>query len=461
MDDPFWARGLDLEGLAKEAGRLLEELFPICRSITGQGVRDSLKILQEVAPFQVHEVPSGTACFDWTVPLEWNAKEAWIKTPDGRRVADFGVNNLHLVSYSEPFEGVLSWEELRPHLHTLPDKPKAIPYRTSYYNRTWGFCLSQEELEGLEQGGKYEVLVRTSLEPGSLTHGEARLEGDSGQEFLISTYCCHPSLANDNLSGPVLWALLLRELGKRTLRHSYRFIIVPETIGAIAFLSRNQEAAENFSGAFVLTTCAGPGPFGYKESFCGDAAVDRAARAALAQAGLDHIPYPFDINGSDEKHFSAPWFRVPTGSITKDKYYEYPEYHTSLDNLSLISPQGLVQSLGLYLSALEILEKDLTYTSLSPRCAPMLSKRGLYPKLGGAQVHRSGEAAPGRGGREWTTSQELDAINWLMFLADGAHSLLDVAERTGLPVARLQATAEKLRDQGLLELATTAEEKRG
>jgi aminopeptidase-like protein len=441
--DPDWA------ALEQEADALLRRLFPLCRSITGEGVRRTLAILQEIAPFEMKEIPSGTVCYDWIVPDEWTIRDAYVADREGTRLIDFRKSNLHVVSYSEPIDRRMSFAELAPHLHTLPNLPRAIPYRTTYYKRDWGFCLSHEQLQGMDPAAEYHVVVDSTLAPGSLTYGEAQLGSQAGPEVLISTYCCHPSLANDNLSGIVLWALLLRELGRTPRRLSYRFVIVPETIGAIAYLARNEEAMKRVAGGFVLTTGAGPGRPGWKSSFRGDATVDRAVQRAFAERGIDAILYPFDISGSDERQYSTPGFRIPTVTITKDKYYEYDFYHTSLDDLDFIRAGNLIETLRLYLASIETLELDLTYRSLNPHGEPMLGRRGLYPQTGGAIRQKA--ATGGAAEPVAAPGDELDAIRWLMFLSDGETSLLQIAEKTGLPMRRLFLTAERLRSQGLLE----------
>jgi aminopeptidase-like protein len=454
MTDPI----PDWTALTGLADNLLKRLFPICRSITGNGLRASLKVLRETTPFDLVEVPSGTACYDWTVPDEWNVRDAFVADSKGRRVIDFQACNIHLVNYSVPFEGQLGFDELAPHLHSLPDLPDAIPYRTSYYNPAWGFCLSHKQLEALDRQETYTVKVDTTLAPGALTYGEARLPGSSGQEYLISTYVCHPSLANDNLSGVVLWTLLLGELRKRTLRHTYRFVIAPETIGALAYIARNEAAVRAFAGGFVATTVAGPGHFGYKRTWRGDALIDRAVRLTFKELGLEYTEYPFEVNGSDERQYSTPGLRLPVGTICKDKYYEYPFYHTSLDNLDFISAGNLVETLKIYLLAIEKLEQNCTYRSLNPIGEPMLGKRGLYPKVGGAIKQKAADSATHHAERRYTVDagrilygNELDAMRWVLFHADGQTPLIEVAERTGLPMRQLSEMAEKLVAGGLLE----------
>lgn len=450
---PDWA------ALTARADDLLRRLFPLCRSITGSGLRQTLRALAEVTPFDLVEVPSGTACYDWTIPDEWNVRDAYVADSSGRRLIDFRASNIHLVNYSCPFEGTLTFDELAPHLHTLPDLPTAIPYRTTYYNRTWGFCLTHEQFQKLDRRATYRVVVDTTLAPGALTYGEALLPGVSGREYLISTYVCHPSLANDNLSGPVLWTLLLDELRKRPRRHAYRFVIAPETIGALAYIARNEAAVRALAGGFVVTTVAGPGPFGYKCTFRGDDVIDRVARLTFRELGLEYREYPFDVNGSDERQYSQPGLRIPVGTICKDKYYEYPYYHTSLDDLNFVSAGNLIETLKLYLLAIEKLEYDCRYRSLNPMGEPMLGKRGLYPQTGGAIKQKAASPAA-HGERRYAVDEgnilygsELDALRWVLFYADGKTSLLEVAEKTGLPLRQLHQAAGKLLAGGLLEEA--------
>ena len=449
----------------REVDDLFQRLFPICRSITGNGVRETLLRLQEMAPFEIREIPSGTVCYDWVVPEEWNIRAGFIEDSKGRRIIDFDENNLHVVNYSVPVDKQVSFQELEQHIHYLPDLPQAIPYRTTYYNRNWGFCLSHEQYQQLNRNEQYHVFIDSTLEAGSLTYGETIIQGTSGQEFLISTYCCHPSLANDNLSGQILWALLLRELQTRKTRHSYRFIIVPETIGAIAYLSQNEESMQRTAGGFIPTTVAGPGQFGYKKTFLGNHLIDRVVRQTFRELNIQYIEYPFDINGSDEAHYSAPFFRIPIGTISKDKCYEYDFYHTSLDNLDFVSAANLVESFKLYLLAIEKLEMNNVYESLNPYSEPMLGKRGLYPEVGGSIKQPAMDFERDHLEREYriTTDDiiygnELDTIRWLMFYSDGSNSLLDIAEKTSLPMRQLLEVASKLVDEGLLKSAPEIQE---
>lgn len=430
----------------QEADTLLKKLFPICRSITGNGVRETFDILRDIADFSVTEVRSGTTCYDWTVPREWNIRDAYIADENGKRIIDFQKSNIHIVGYSAPVDATMTFKELEPHLHTLPKLPDAIPYRTAYYKETWGFCLTQKQYESLDKKATYHVHIDAEFSKGSLTYGDVVLPGTSGKEFVLSTYCCHPSLANDSLSGVVLWTLLLKELkARKNLRHSYRFVIAPETIGVIAYLSKNEKAMKKVEGGFVITTVAGPGPVGYKESFAGNYIVDRAARNALSELGIPYESYPFDF-GSDERQYAMPAFRIPTVTLSKDKYYEYEQYHTSLDNLDFVSAENLVSMLELYLHTIELLEMERTYTSLMPYCEPMLGKRGLYPDIGGANKQRPADSV--------IHSEDIDAMRWIMMYSDGETSLFDIAEKTGFPVRQLHRLSELLCTHSLLKRAS-------
>jgi aminopeptidase-like protein len=432
--------------LAQEAQSLLARLFPICRSITGEGVRQSLAILSGTAPWQVKEYASGTKVFDWTVPNEWTVRDAWIADESGNRIVDFQQSNLHLVSYSAPVKAKLSFAELDAHLHSLPNLPDAIPYRTSYYKENWGFCLTQKQRDGLDRSASYDVVVDTELKPGSLSLADAVLPGTSGQEFLISTYCCHPSMANDNLSGPVVATLLLKALATRPkLRHSWRFVVLPETIGAITYLAQHQAEMQASAGGFVVTTCGGPGPLGIKRSFLGDHLLDRAVDIAFRDAHIKPVIYPFVPDGSDERQYSSPGFRIPVTTISKDKYYEYLYYHTSLDDLDFVKGEALEKSYDLYLAAIDVIEENRTLRSLTPHCEVQLGRRGLYPQSGGALNQKAGTAGA------TAIENEVDVISWVMFLADGQHDLISMAERSGCRFQDIVTVAAKLESHGLLE----------
>lgn len=434
-----------MEELTSLADGLLKRLFPICRSITGDGVRQTLSILNEHADFGIKEYPSGTRVYDWTIPDEWNINDAYIADGSGARVVDFRENNLHVVGYSRPVRARMAFSELEPHLHSLPDLPDAIPYRTSYYKEDWGFCLSERRKSALDRDAEYEVVIDSKLEPGRLTLADAVLEGTSGQEFLISAYCCHPSMANDNLSGVIAAVLLYSELSKRRLRHSYRFLVAPETIGAIAYLAHNERQMKNCAGGFVLSCCGGPGPSGYKETFLGDHLIDRAIAQTFRDKGAEPVRYPFVPDGSDERQYSSPGFRIPVATITKDKYYEYDYYHTSLDDLDFVKAENIIVSYELYLAAIDILEGNRTLRSIQPHGEARLDRHGLYPQTGGS-LNQSAD----KGKNKKAIENQVDLITWVLFLADGSHDLLSMAERSGFSFVSVAAAANLLQERGLL-----------
>jgi aminopeptidase-like protein len=411
------------------------ELYPICRSITGNGLRETLRTIQRRIPLEIHEVPSGTAVFDWIVPKEWNIRDAYIKDSSGRRVIDFQESNLHVLNYSAPIHAKMSLSAIRPHLFTIPEYPDWIPYRTSYYAENWGFCLSHHQLLALGEG-EYEVCIDSTLADGALTYGECFLPGRSHEEILISCHACHPSLANDNLSGITVataLAMMLSECGSDH-RYSYRFLFVPGTIGAITWLAHNSGAASRIRHGLVLTCVGDQSPFHYKKSRRGDAEIDRAMSHVLLQLTkapeiLDFLPY-----GYDERQYCSPGFNLPVGCLTRSVWGTFPEYHTSADDLTFIKARSLVESLQVCLAAFEVLEKNLRYRNLKPFCEPQLGRRGLYHSTGGASI-----------------SDELNARLWVLNLSDGDHSLLDIAERSHLPFALVSDAAELLRQNGLLE----------
>ena len=422
------------EGLGTEMQALVAELYPICRSITGNGVRETLRILGRLVPLQVTEVPSGTPVLDWTVPDEWNIREAWIADATGRRVVDFADSNLHVVSYSPPIHGRMSLERLRPHLHALPEHPDWIPYRTSYYEREWGFCLRQRQLDTMADGD-YEVHIDSSLEPGHLTYGEVVLPGESDDEILISIHVCHPSLADDNLSGIAVSVFLARHLAALpSRRHTFRFLYAPGTIGAITWLARHRDGVARIRHGLTLT-CLGDGhPFTYKKTLAGDAEVDRAAAHVLARKGTDHAAVEYFPYGYDERQFNSPGFRLPVGSLMRGRHGQFPEYHTSADDLRFVSSARLAESLSLCRDIVDVLDGNRTLRSLQPWGEPQLGRRGLYRAVGGAGL-------PGF---------EL-AMLWVLCLADGGHSLLDVAGRAGLDFDVVRAAAKALEQHALLE----------
>jgi aminopeptidase-like protein len=422
----------NLERLGDDLHSFAAELYPICRSITGNGIRQTLEKIGERIRLDVSEVPSGTAVFDWTVPKEWNIRDAWIKDAQGRRIVDFHEHNLHVVNYSVPVLRRLSLGELRPHLHTLPDRPNWIPYRTSYYKEDWGFCLTHNQLAALEES-EYEVCIDASLEDGSLSYGECFLPGKSTEEVLISVHACHPSLANDNLSGVTIATALAQMLGHRDHHYSYRFLFIPGTIGAITWLSRNQEAAAQVRHGLVLTCIGDAGGFHYKKSRRGDAEIDRAMAHVLRHSGETFEVLEFSPYGYDERQYCSPGFNLPVGCLMRSVWGSFPEYHTSADNLDFIQPKQLARSYALCASAIDALENNRTYLNQNPFCEPQLGRRGLYRSTGGESI-----------------DQQIHARLWVLNLSDGEHSLLDIAERAGLPFAAIQNAAEILRENGLL-----------
>jgi len=424
---------LDEKGVGGQLAAWIAELYPICRSITGDGVRDTLRRLRRLTPMTLHEVPSGTDAFDWTVPREWNIRDAYIKNARGERVVDFQRSSLHVVSYSVPVRARMSLETLKPHLFTLPDRPEWIPYRTSYYAETWGFCLSQRQLEALEPGD-YDVCIDSSLEPGSLTYGEVHLPGESTDEVLISSHVCHPSLANDNLSGVVIGAYLARYLERVSRRYSYRFLFVPGTIGAITWLARNESVVPGIRHGLVLAGLGDAGRLTYKKSRRGDAAVDRAAAHVLRRLG-DHEILGFSPFGYDERQFCSPGFNLPVGRLSRTPYDRYPEYHTSADNLQFVDPAQLAASLTACLGIVQVLEHDRSYINQNPKCEPQLGRRGLYHTVGGSAHSPESEMA----------------VRWALNFSDGQHSALDIAERSGLPFEAIDRAVRVLRDHGLLK----------
>ncbi|QNH61116.1 DUF4910 domain-containing protein [Hymenobacter sediminicola] len=420
---------------------LLARLFPICRSITGNGVRQTLAIVQEYLPaLQLHEVPSGTPALDWQVPAEWNIRDAWVKNAAGERVIDFRQHNLHVVGYSTPVRGWFSRQELDEHLFSLPEQPDLLPYRTSYYQPTWGFCLSHQHRLAL-QDAYYEVCIDSTIdEQGFLTYGELELPAtEAGEnpadEVLFSCHCCHPSLANDNLSGLVVAVALAQALAAQPVRrYTYRFVFGPGTIGSIVWLSRNPEATARIRHGLVLTLLGGPGPFTYKQSRRGGAAVDRVVALALRDTAVAHNTRPWLPYGYDERQYCSPGFNLPVGCLSRTPFGEFPEYHTSADNLHFVQPKQLSEARALLLRICGIFEHDQVYRNLRPYGEPQLGRRGLYKGIGG-----------GLEGQEWQM-----ALLWVLSLSDGDHSLVAVAEQANLPFELLHRAAEALAATDLL-----------
>lgn len=426
--------------VGQEMHALIAELFPICRSITGDGVRETLRLLRHHIPLEIVEVPSGTRVLDWTVPNEWNIRAAWIANSRGERLVDFRESNLHVVSYSVPVRQRMSLAELRPHLHAIPGHPDWIPYRTSYYREDWGFCVPQRVLDALDED-TYEVCIDSSLEPGHLTYGEYAIEGATDDEVLVSCHCCHPSLANDNLSGIAVAAQLARHLAANAtnLRYTYRFLFIPGTIGSITWLAGNPDVTARIRHGLVLSCLGDPGPMTYKRSRRGSALIDRAAAQVLRDSGEAHEVLAFVPYGYDERQYCSPGFNLAVGCLTRTPNGRYPEYHTSADNLSLVRPAALADSLATCRRILDVLEHEATYVNLSPYGEPQLGRRGLYRKHGGQASLPDYEMA----------------LLWVLSFSDGSHSLLDIAERSQLGFGHVSRAADDLVAHGLLRVEGT------
>lgn len=424
---------LDLVRLGEELHALVAELHPLGRSITGDDLRRSLRRLGELAPMRLHEVPTGTRVLDWEIPREWQVRSARLVAPDGELVADYHRSNLELVAYSTPFRGRLGLDELQPHLHSLPDRPSLVPYRTAFYREEWGFCLPHARRERLA-AGSYEVAIDASLEPGAMTLGEILLPGESGEEVLISTHTCHPSLANDNLSGMVVSAALARAIAALPRRYTYRFVFVPTTIGAIAWLARNEAAVARIRHGLVIAGVGDADVLRYKRSRREDAEIDRAAAVVLRDAGAAGELLPFSPVGYDERQYCSPGFDLPVGALSRGRSGGYPEYHTSADTPGFVLPERLAETVQRCLEIFEVLEGNRAYLNLSPRGEPMLGRRGVF----------SAQAWPSH------SDAALQAALWTLNLSDGRHTLLDVAERSGLPFPTVRAAAEALETAGLL-----------
>jgi aminopeptidase-like protein len=422
----------------EELYKLVAELYPICRSITGDGVRRTLEIVgREVGGLEVSEVPTGTQVLDWTVPREWNVRDAWVADAAGQRVVDFQASNLHLLGYSVPVRATMPLAELRQHLFTLPDHPDWVPWRTSYYAERWGFCASQRLVDSLPDGD-YEVCVDTTLADGHLTYGEHLVEGRTDEEVLVSCHVCHPSLANDNLSGIAVATRLARRLAGSRPRYSYRFLFAPGTIGSITWLDRNEDRVGRIRHGLVLACVGDPGGFTYKRSRRGDADIDRAVAHVLGRSGRPHRVVDFTPYGYDERQYCSPGFDLPVGCLSRTPYAAYPEYHTSADDLDLVGPAQLQESLEVCWEVVQLLEADRRYVNLSPKGEPQLGRRGLYGQIGGRS----------------DAEERQMAMLWVLNQSDGRMSLLDVAERSGVPLALLAEVAAALEEAGLLAEAT-------
>lgn len=426
---------LQKELISDELYQLMTELYPICRSITGNGVRKTHKIISTHIPLKTCEIPSGTKVFDWGIPKEWNINDAYVLDPQGNKIIDFKKSNLHILNYSIPVNKKITLEELKTHLHTLPDQPDLIPYLTTYYDENWGFCITHNQLLGLEEG-EYHVFIDTTLENGSLTYSEYFLEGKTSHEVIISCYTCHPSLCNDNLSGVVLTTLLAKYISNMKLNYSYRFLFIPETIGAIAWLSSNQNITSNIKHGLVATCVGDSGISTYKRTRIGDAEIDKVVENVLKNSGQNYEILDFFPSGSDERQFCSPGFNLPFGSLMRTVYGKFSEYHTSADNLQFIKKGSLIDSFLKYLTVIFILENNHSYINLNPKCEPQLGKRGLYKHIGGQKVN----------------DQLKQSILWVLNLSDGNHSLLDISNISGLQFDLIKNAADVLLQSNLLKI---------
>ncbi|MBW4664107.1 MAG: DUF4910 domain-containing protein [Chroococcus sp. CMT-3BRIN-NPC107] len=422
------------ENVGQNMYQLITKLYPICRSITGDGVRETLNIIKSFIPLEVHEVPSGIEVYDWTVPKEWNIRDAYIKNDRGEKIVDFRNSNLHVINYSIPVNQKMSLAQLKEHLFTLPDYPDWIPYRTTYYKESWGFCLTHNQYLELADG-EYEVVIDSSLEAGYLTYGEYFIAGETTEEVLISCHTCHPSLGNDNLSGISVAVFLAQHLSKLQNRYSYRFLFIPGTIGSVTWLCQNEAKVTNIKHGLVLTCVGDGGKFTYKKSRQGKAEIDKIAQYVLANSGKEYEVIDFFPYGYDERQYCSPGFNLAVGCFMRSPHGSFPEYHTSADNLDFVQPEYVADSYHQCLSILQILENNKTYLNQNPKCEPRLGKRGLYRAIGGQAEEALNELA----------------ILWVLNLADGEHTLLDMAQRSGMAINVINKAAIALLKHDLLK----------
>ena len=446
--------------IGKNMHELMIELFPICRSITGNGVRQSLQILQNHISLDISEIPSGTKVFDWTIPREWNINDAYIKNSKGEKIIDFKKSNLHVLNYSTPIHTKLSLQELLPHLHSLPDQPNVIPYRTSYYKENWGFCITHNQLINL-QDDEYEVVIDSTLENGSLTYAEFFIQGESNDEVLFSCYTCHPSMCNDNLSGVVLFTFLAKHLKNLSLKYSYRFLFIPETIGAITWLSQNESNVKKIKHGLVAYCVGDPGNSSYKKSRQGNAEIDQIVMEVLKDTGEEHKVVDFFPTGSDERQFCSPGFNLPVGALVRTFAPDFSQYHTSADNTEFVKAEYLADTLSKYVKVISKLEEnfgkfksnndekfnkimpeknDRIFLNLNPKCEPQLGKRKLY--------HDIGSQIPSQGGKKIINQF---ALLWVLNYSDGFHYLSDIVKLSGYDLTDIENAADALVESHLLK----------
>jgi aminopeptidase-like protein len=413
--------------LGDQMHAMITELYPICRSITGVGVCQTLQVIKQHIPITIHKIPSGIKAFDWEVPKEWNIRDAYIKNSKGEKIVDFGNSNLHVLNYSIPVRKKVTLDELKQHLYTLPERPDWIPYRTSYYREEWGFCVSYNQYKSLKDD-TYEVCIDSTLKPGHLTYAEFFIKGETSNEVLISTHICHPSLCNDNLSGISVVTFLARELMGRPMRYSYRFLFIPGTIGAITWLSINELRTRYIKHGLVAALLGDSGGFTYKKSRRGNAEIDTIVEEVLRTSGEKHSVLEYSPYGYDERQFCSPGFNLPVGCLSRTPYNQYPEYHTSADNLDFVKADSLKGSLELYLKVIEMLEANRAYTNINPKCEPNLGKRGLYSLIGNDRENKDMQMA----------------VLWTLSLSDGKTSLFEISKRSSIPFQAICSAADKL-----------------
>jgi aminopeptidase-like protein len=431
---------LDSTNVGSEILALMKDLYPVCRSITGNGFRQTLARLNREIPIETHEIPSGTKVFDWTVPKEWNIRDAYVKNSKGQRVIDFSKHNLHVMSYSIPIHRTMSLADLRPHLHSMPEYPDWIPYRTSYYKEDWGFCISHCQLQELAEDD-YEVHIDSALQDGHLTYGECYLPGSTTEEILISCHACHPSLCNDNLSGVAVATFLVKHLANLSLRYSYRFLFIPGTIGAITWLSLNEDRVGAIRHGLVLSCLGDRGHITYKKSRRENAEIDFAVAHTLKHSRQAYQVIDFSPYGYDERQYCSPGLNLPVGCLMRTPPGHFPEYHTSADNFELMRPASLADSLLTCLSIFNVLENNRSYCNRNPKCEPQLGRRGLYRAMGGHRDEKTQETA----------------MLWVLNQSDGSNSLLNIAIKSGLAFETIKHAADLLLRHDLLtEFATNA-----
>ncbi len=433
LDVSSWPSPLDDFNIGEGIYSLVAEIYPICRSITGNGVRWTLQRLARHINLTSHEVPSGTPVFDWNIPQEWNIRDAYIKNAAGEKIVDFARSNLHVVSYSIPVRRKMSLAELKPHIHSLPDQPHLVPYRTSYYDENWGFCMRHQQFSELPDE-MYDVVIDSSLQPGFLTYGEYLHQGETEEEVLLSAHVCHPSLADDNCSGLALLSYLAERLARVKTKFSYRFLFAPGTIGAITWLARNEAQANRIKHGLVISCVGDNGGPVYKNSRRGAAMIDRAVAHVFRQFWPQGRIFDFAPYGYDERQFCSPGFNLPVGLLQRSQFGDFPEYHTSADDLDFVNAKNLQSSYQTIVRVIEIIETDQRFLNTRPKCEPQLGRRGLYTAIGGDK----------------DAAKQHMALLWVLNLSDGDYSLLDIAERSDMSFWVIREAASLLQRSGLL-----------